>query len=197
MDGILAWELVEWSLGSTKVELATWWRWSNDLLVNKVSNGMTSPLSSLWHCWSLLGPLKNLMMNKLGWAFFELILWQSNLILVGIGEMMLGFWLFLWSESLCQFGTSSEPLHCVHLDPLAKWIVSIKLGLSFTKSHGWTIRFELSFIWFQTKIMRASIIRLWALIQQDHVNLKHRAWAFLFCKMTEWVPSIGLGFWIY
>jgi hypothetical protein len=31
------------------------------------------------------------MMNKLGWAFFELILQQLNLILVGLGAMMLGF----------------------------------------------------------------------------------------------------------
>jgi hypothetical protein len=65
MDEILAWELVEWSLGSREVELAAWWRWINDLLVNEVSNGMTSPLSSPWLCWSLLGPLRNLMMNKL------------------------------------------------------------------------------------------------------------------------------------
>ena len=35
-------------------------------MVNKVLNGMTGPLSSPWHCWSLLGPLRNLMMNKLG-----------------------------------------------------------------------------------------------------------------------------------
>ena len=143
MDEILAWELVEWSLGSREVELAALWRWINDLLVNEVSDGMTGPLSSSWHCWNLLGSLRNLMMNKLGWAFFKLILWLSNLILVGFGAMMLGFWLFLWIESICQFCTWSEPLHCMHLDPLAKWIVSIKLGFSFTKSHGWTIRFEL------------------------------------------------------
>ena len=37
--------------------------------------------------------------------------------------------------------TWSKPLYFVHLDPLAKWIVSIKLGLSFPKSHGWTIGF--------------------------------------------------------
>jgi hypothetical protein len=61
------------------------------LLVNEVSDGMTSSLSSPWHYWSLLGPLRNLMMNKLGWAFFELILQQSNLILVGLGAMMLDF----------------------------------------------------------------------------------------------------------
>ena len=146
MDEILAWELFEWSLGSREVELATLWRWINDLLVNEVSDGITCPLSSSWHCWNLLGPLRNLMMNKLGWAFFKLILWLSNLILVGFGAMMLGFWLFLWSESICQFCTWSEPLHCMHLDPLAKWIVSIKLGFSFTKSHGWTIGFGLSFI---------------------------------------------------
>ena len=146
MEEILAWELVEWSLGSREVELATWWRWSNGVLVNEVSDGMTGPLSSSWHCWSPLGPLRNLMMNKLGWAFFELILRQSNLILVGLGAMMLGFWLFLWSKSICQFCTWSKPLHYVHLDPLDKWTVSFKLRLSFAKSHGWTIRFELSFI---------------------------------------------------
>ena len=27
---------------------------------------MTGPLSSSWHCWSLLGSLRNLMMNELG-----------------------------------------------------------------------------------------------------------------------------------
>ena len=27
---------------------------------------MIGPLSSPWHCWSFLGPLRNLMMNKLG-----------------------------------------------------------------------------------------------------------------------------------
>ena len=66
MDEILAWELVEWSLGSREVELVAWWRWINDLLVNEVSNGMTVLLSSSWLCWCLLGPLRNLMMNKLG-----------------------------------------------------------------------------------------------------------------------------------
>ena len=40
-------------------------------MVNEVSNGMTSPLSSPWHCWSLLGPLRNLMMNKLGFLQVE------------------------------------------------------------------------------------------------------------------------------
>ena len=66
MDEILAWELVEWSLGSREVEFGAWWRWNNGLLVNEVSDGMTGPLSSPQHCWSLLGPLRNLGMNKLG-----------------------------------------------------------------------------------------------------------------------------------
>jgi hypothetical protein len=35
-------------------------------LVNEVSDGMRGPLSSSWLCWCLLGPLRNLMMNKLG-----------------------------------------------------------------------------------------------------------------------------------
>ena len=60
-------------------------------------------------------------------GLFELILRQSNLILVGLGAMMLGFWLFLWRESICQFCTWFELLHCVHLNSLSQWIVIFKL----------------------------------------------------------------------
>jgi hypothetical protein len=35
-------------------------------LVNEVLDGMNGPLSSPCHCWSLLGSLRNLMMNKPG-----------------------------------------------------------------------------------------------------------------------------------
>ena len=70
------------------------------------------------------------------WAFFELVLQQSNLILVGLGAMMLGFWLFLWSDSICKFCTWYEPLHCVHLNLLSQWNVSFKLGPSFTNLMG-------------------------------------------------------------
>ena len=172
---------------------------------------MTGPLSSPWHCWSLLGPLRNLMMNKLGWAFFKLILQQSNFILVDLGAMILGFWLFLWSKSICQFCTWSKPLHCVHLDPLAKWIVSSKLGLSFTKSHGWTIGFGAWFnevqnhkSWKQwtlsfnsNRIMCNPSIGLRISFKKITICASNFELEPFFFKMTGWVPSIGLGFWIY
>ena len=136
MDEILAWELVEWSLGYREVELAVCWRWSNGLLVNEVLDGMTGPLSSPWHCWSLLGPLRNLMMNKLGFLWID----PSTIGLDSCGPWSndLGLLTAFWNKPFCQFWAQS---YCMYLDSLVQWPVSFKLGPYFTKSHWWTIGF--------------------------------------------------------
>ena len=158
MDEILAWEFMEWSLGSRELELATWWRRRNDLLVNEVLDGMNGPLSSPWHCWSLLGPLRNLMMNKLGFLWID----PSTIGLDSYGPWSnnLGLLTAFVKQALLSI-LSTILLHVLRL--ISSMDCEFQIWALFHKIS-WVNHWNWGFDSMRSKIIRVGNSGLWALI---------------------------------
>ena len=188
MDEILAWELVEWSLGSREVELAAWWRWRNDLLVNKVSDGMTSPLSFPWYCWSLLGPLRNLMMNKLGFLRID----PSTIGLDSCGPLSndLGLLIVFVKQALLSI-LSTILLHVLRL--ISSMAFEFQTWALFHKIS-WVNHWIWGFDSMRSKIKRVGNNGLWALIRIGSCETQALGLDFHSRKKKPCEPQVfGLG----
>jgi hypothetical protein len=166
---------------------------------------MTGLLSSPWHCWSLLGPLRNLIMNKLG--FLQVDPSTIGLNSCGPWSNDLGLLTAFVRQALLSI-LSTILLHVLRLISLMNYEFQT---WAFFQKISWLNHWIWGFDSMKSKIKRIGNTGLWALIRirscetqalgLDFHSRKEPCapqvfglWAILFFKLTEWVRSVGLGF---
>jgi hypothetical protein len=168
---------------------------------------MIGPLSFSWLCWSLLGPLRNLMMNKLGFLRID----PSTIGLDSCGPLSND--LVLLTVFVKQALLSILSIILLHVLRLISSMAREFQTWALFHKVSWVNHWIWGFDSMRSKIKRVGNNGLWALIRigscetqalglDFHSRKKEEAmcassfwaWAFLFSKITEWVPRVGLGF---